>query len=212
MKWGGIGGRWSRWRRSRRRSSRGGRGCGGSGCRGWRVRGEWGWEERWGGWIGQRLRGRRVGRSSYWGQAWVLEVRRARGSLGRRSAIDWHLIRSRRTSSKEQGMRMHMGVGMCMWMWVGKCKSCMIRYGPWLVNPLIALKFKPLLHSISMCSHRMRKANSSESCSPKPSRYLASCHSWVATNNWTTFKAAPIQKTQDGCCCSCISRHMVGVG
>lgn len=63
------------------------------------------------------------------------------------------------------GMGMGMSMGMCMGMGmrmrVSKGKSCMIRYSPWWVNPFITLKFKSLLYSLSMCSHCMRKANSS---------------------------------------------------
>lgn len=109
------------------------------------------------------------------------------------------------------GMGMGMGVGVGMRMRVSKGKSCRIRYGPWWINPLITLKFKSRLYSISMCSHCMRKADSSQPCTSNPSRYWASCHSSMASNTWTPFKAATIQKTQDGCCCSCIGRQVMRV-
>lgn len=107
-------------------------------------------------------------------------------------------------------MRLSIGMGM-MRMRVSEGKSCRIRYGPWWVNPLITLKFKPLLYSLSMCSHCMGKADSSEPCTPNPSMYWASCYTCMASNTRTTFKAATIQKTQDGCSCSCISRQVVRV-
>lgn len=62
-------------------------------------------------------------------------------------------------------MCMGIGVGMSMCMGmrmrVSKGKSCRIRYGPWWVNPLITLKFKAWLYSLSMCSHCMGKADPS---------------------------------------------------
>lgn len=107
------------------------------------------------------------------------------------------------------GMSMSMGVGMRMG--VSEGKSCVIRYGTWRVNPVIALKLKSLLYSLSMCSYCMRKADSSQPCTPDPSRYRAACHPSVATNPRTPFKAATIQKTQDGCSCSCIGGQVMRV-
>lgn len=64
--------------------------------------------------------------------------------------------------SMSMSMSMGMGMGMGMVrMRMSKSESRMIRYGPWRVNPLIALKFKSWLYSISMCCHCMWKANSS---------------------------------------------------
>lgn len=108
-------------------------------------------------------------------------------------------------------MSMSMGMSMGMRMRVSKGKSSVIRHCSWLVNPLITLKFKSLLHSLSMCSHCMGKADSSKPCTPHPSRYWPSCHSSVASNTWTPFKAATIQKTQDGCSRSCISWQVMRV-
>lgn len=69
------------------------------------------------------------------------------------------------------GVSVSVGIGMCvsvsvsvsmgMRMRVSEGESCVIRYGPWRVNPIIALKFKSLLYSLSMCSHCVRKAHSS---------------------------------------------------
>lgn len=54
-----------------------------------------------------------------------------------------------------------VSVSMGMRMRVSKGKSCRIGDGPWRVTPLIALKFKSWLYSISVCGHCMRKADSS---------------------------------------------------
>lgn len=58
------------------------------------------------------------------------------------------------------GIGMGMGMGMIR-MRVSKGKSCRIRNGPWWVNPVITLKFKSRLYSISMGCQCMRKADSS---------------------------------------------------
>ncbi|TNN54544.1 hypothetical protein EYF80_035247 [Liparis tanakae] len=113
--------------------------------------------------------------------------------------------------SMSMGVSMGMGMGVRVRVRVSEGQSGVIRHGPVRVDPLITLEFKSLLHSLSMCSHRMRKADSSEPCTTDPSRYWASCHSSVASNTWTPFKAATIQKTQDGCSCSCISWHVMRV-
>lgn len=133
-------------------------------------------------------------------------------ATGRRwwSAIERYLISSCWTSSDKQRMCMCLHTGM-MRMRVSEGKSCMVRNGTRWVNPVITFKFKPRLYSISMGYHGMRKADSPQPSTPNPPRYWSSCHPRMATNSWASFKIAAIQKPQDSCSCSCISRQMVRV-
>lgn len=127
-----------------------------------------------------------------------------------RSAIERYLISSCCTSPDKKRVCMCLHVGM-MRMRVSKGESCMVRNGTRWVNPVIAFKFKARLYSISMGYHGVRKPDSPQPRTSNPPRYRSSCHPRMATDAWTSFEIAAIQKAQDSCSCSCISGQMVRV-
>lgn len=127
-----------------------------------------------------------------------------------RSAIERNLISSCCTSSNKQRVCMCVHIGM-MRMRVSQGESCMVRNGTRWINPVITFEFKARLYSISMGYHGMRKTDSPQPRTPNPPRYRSSCHPGMASDTWTSFEIATIQKAQDSCSCSCIRRQMMRV-
>lgn len=127
-----------------------------------------------------------------------------------RSAIEGNLISSCCTSSNKQRVCMRLHVGM-MRMRVSKGKSRVVRNGTGRIDPLITFEFKARLYSIAMGYHGMRKTHSPQPRTPNPPRYGSSRHPRVASDTWTSFQIATIQKAQDGRSCSCVRRQVMGV-
>lgn len=105
-------------------------------------------------------------------------------------------------------MCLHVDV---MGMRVSQGESCMVRDGTRRINPVVTFKFKPRLYSVSMGYHGMRKTDSPQARTPNPPRYRSSGHPRMASDTWTSFEIATIQKAQDSRSCSCIRRQMVRV-
>lgn len=116
-------------------------------------------------------------------------------------------------------MSMCVGIGVCVCMSVSVrvrvsvsvSEGQVIVNGSWRVTPLVALEFKPLLHSLSMCGDCVRKADSSEPGAPHPSVYRPACHPYVAPDARTPFEAAAVQEAQDGCSSGGVGRHVMRV-
>lgn len=105
-------------------------------------------------------------------------------------------------------MCLHIGM---MRMRVSKGKSCVVRKGPGWINTVVTFKFKPRFYSISMGYHGVRKTHSPQPRTPNSPRDRSSCNPRVASHAWTSFQIATIQKAQDSCSCSRISRQMMRV-
>lgn len=128
----------------------------------------------------------------------------------RRSAIERYLISCCWTSPNKQRVCMCLHVGVVR-MRVSEGESRMVRNGTRRINPVIALKFKPRLYSISMGHHGVRKTDSPQPRTPNPPRNGSSRHPGMASDTWTSFQIAAIQKAQDGCSRSCVGRQVMRV-